>query len=190
MNPGTKTKTDQTGASSTPRRTVAPRVLLVVAGIIVVLVGVRFAMSGRGAPPRPEVAAPGREGSSQPVPSPTARAPVPRPALQQVAPDSTAPPERPSARAVNKLVLTQIKVQKYVEEAYPAWLRAHPGKECPSQLLELAEYMPDKDTKDAWGRPLKMFCGVAPGSGSPRIRVVSYGRDGERSEDDIKFGGE
>jgi hypothetical protein len=35
-----------------------------------------------------------------------------------------------------------------------------------------------------------MSCGVAPGSGSAHIRVISYGRDGERSEDDIRFGGE
>jgi hypothetical protein len=122
------------------------------------------------------------------VPSSPERAPVPRPALPQAAPSNAAPAETPAARAETKVVVTQIRVQKYVEEAYPAWLRAHPGKQCPHQLSELAEYMADKDTNDAWGRPLRMACGPAPQSGTTRIKVISYGRDAEVSEDDIRFG--
>jgi len=108
--------------------------------------------------------------------------------LPQTAPANAAPADRPSTRAETKLVLTQIKVQKYVEEAYPAWLKAHPGEECPRQLIELNEYMEDKDTNDTWGRPMRMRCGAAPGSGVKGFKVISLGRDGEVSEDDIKFG--
>ena len=96
--------------------------------------------------------------------------------------------ERPSARNETRIVLTQIKLQKYVEEAYPKWQRAHPGQECPHQVIELTEYIDDKDANDAWGRPLRMRCGEALGSGAKGIRMISLGRDGERSEDDIKFG--
>ena len=186
MKPST-TRT-QAGRSSTPQRGVAPRALVVGAGIVIALVGALVAMLECGSLGRPEPAAPDREVSRQPVPSPTERTPVPRPALPQAAPGNAAPAETPAARAETKLVLTQIKVQKYVEEAYPAWLRAHPGKECPRQLIELSEYMEDKDVKDAWGRPLRMVCGTAPQSGATRIKVTSLGRDGEVSEDDIRFG--
>lgn len=44
-----------------------------------------------------------------------------------------------------------------------------------------------KDTKDGWGRPMRMFCGVTLKSGAKGFKVVSYGRDAEPSEDDIKF---
>jgi hypothetical protein len=162
----------------------------VIAGSIIGLVAVLIAMFECGAFRRPvsEDAAPNRKVVSEPAPSPTERAPVPRPALPEVTPANTAPAERPSARAETKLVLTQIKVQKYVDEAYPAWLRAHPGMECPRKLIELNEYMDDKDANDAWGRPLRMRCGAALGSGAKGIKVTSFGRDGEASEDDIKFG--
>jgi hypothetical protein len=186
--------TGQAGSSSTPRRVVAPRTVLLVAGIVT-LVGVLVAMFEYGPlrRPVPGDAAPSREVSHQRARSPTERAAVARPVLPEAAPDSSAPAsaapaERPSTRAETKLVLTQIKVQKYVDEAYPAWLRAHPDKECPRQLIELNEYMEDKDANDAWGRPLRMFCGATLAGGAKGIKVVSRGRDGETSEDDIKFG--
>lgn len=180
----------QAGSSATARRVVAPGTVRVVTGIVIGLLGVLVAMFECGAlrRPVPEDTAPSRNVASESAPSPTERAPVPRPALPEVAPANAAPAERPSARAVTKLVLTQIKVQKYVDEAYPAWLRAHPGVECPRKLIELNEYMDDKDANDAWGRPLRMRCGAALGSGAKGIKVTSFGRDGEASEDDIKFG--
>jgi hypothetical protein len=151
------------------------------------LAGLLVARFECGARRRLEDAAPAREVSSQRAPSPTQRTPVPRPELPQAPPIVEAPAERPSARAETKLVLTQIKVQKYVEEAYPAWRRAHPGQECPHRLIELTDYMEDKDANDGWGRPLRMFCGAVLPSGAKGIKVISYGRDGEASEDDIRF---
>jgi hypothetical protein len=190
------TTTSQTRSSSTPRRVVAPRTLVVVAGLtgvagaVVVMFECGALRRSEDAAPGPEVSSP-REVSSHHAPSPTQRTPGSRPALPQAAPTSAVSDEQPSARAVNRLVRTQIKVQKYVEEAYPAWRRAHPGQECPRQLIELNEYMEDKDAnqdaKDGWGRPLRMFCGVTLKSGAKGFKVVSYGRDGETSEDDIKF---
>ena len=83
--------------------------------------------------------------------------------------------------------LTQIKVQRYVHDAYPAWRQAHPGKECPQRLIELNEFMDDSDANDAWGRPLKMFCGEDLAVGAKGIEVLSLGRDAEQgTEDDIK----
>lgn len=60
-------------------------------------------------------------------------------------------------------------MRKYVHEAYPAWLRAHPGEECSHRLIEFNEYMEDKDSNDAWSRPLKMFCGAARWAGAKRL---------------------
>jgi hypothetical protein len=146
-------------------------------------------------------AQPDRQVSGQGAPAATERTPVPRPALPQAVPPALpqaepvepAPAEPrsvgrvgPGATAANRK-LTQSKVQKYVHEAYPAWLRAHPGEECPHRLIELNEYMDDKNANDAWGRPLKMLCGAARWAGAKRIEVISRGRDAEAgTEDDIR----
>ncbi|HEX7838283.1 MAG TPA: hypothetical protein VF469_12500, partial [Kofleriaceae bacterium] len=141
--------------------------------------------------PVPEDAEPGREVSSQRDPSPTAQNRAARPALPQAQPAEPAPAQPRfvgigAAEANRKL--TQTKVQKYVHEAYPAWLRAHPGKECPHRLIELNEFMEDSDANDAWGRPLKMFCGEDLARGAKGIEVLSLGRDAEEgTEDDIKY---
>jgi hypothetical protein len=111
--------------------------------------------------------------------------------LPQAQPAEPAPAELRSPNGVGataaKRKLTEIKVQKYVHEAYPAWRQAHPGQECPHRLIELNEYMEDKNANDAWGRPLKMFCGAARWAGAKRIEVISLGRDAQAgTEDDIK----
>ena len=190
----TNATSSQARASSTPRRAVVPRTLLLVGGVTVV--GALVALFECGAlrqaekpTPEPEVASQ-REVAGQRVPSPTTRTAPVRPSLPQMPAGAAAEVERPSSRAVNKLVRTQMKVQKYVEEAYPAWRQAHPGQECPHELIELNEYMGDiggQDTKDGWGRRMRMFCGVTLKSGAKGFKVVSYGRDAEPSEDDIKF---
>lgn len=163
--------------------------MLVVASVILGLVVVaRFVHLVHEA----EDAAPGREVSSQGAPSRTEQDRPARPALPQAQPAEPAP-ARPRSVGVGAAEanrkLTQIKVQKYVHEAYPAWLRAHPGEECPHQLIELNEYMEDKDANDAWGRPLKMLCRAALSGGAKRLKVISLGRDAERgTEDDITAG--
>lgn len=134
-------------------------------------------------------AEPGREVSSQHALFATERNPAPRPALPQEQPAEPGPAAPRfvgvgAAEANRKL--TQIKVQSYVHEAYPAWRQAHPGKECPRRLIELNEYMEDKDANDAWGRPLRMFCGADRRAGAKGIEVISLGRDAEAgTEDDI-----
>lgn len=165
---------------------------LVVAAVILGLVVAGFVHFVHGGDEEP-----GREVSSQRASSPTEQHRAARPALPQAQPAEPAPaqpadpaPGKPrfvgvgAAEANRKL--TQIKVQKYVHEAYPAWRQAHPGKECPKRLIELNEYMEDKDPNDAWGRPLKMFCGEDLGVGAKGIEVLSAGRDAEQgTEDDI-----
>jgi hypothetical protein len=186
--------TSQAGSSSTPQRRVDPRTVLVVTAVILGPVVVLVAMFESGALRRPmhEDAEPSREISSRLAPSPAERKPVPRPALPQAQPAPAEPaPAEPRSVGVGaaeaQRKLTQSKVQKYVHQAYPAWLRAHPGEECPHRLIELNEYMEDKNAKDAWGRPLRMFCGAARWAGAKRIEVISLGRDAEAgTEDDIK----
>jgi hypothetical protein len=185
-----RTTTRQAGSTSPPRRAGLSRATLVAGGLIVGS-AVLVATLERGAFRRsvPEDAAPGRKVLS--APSQKERTPVPPPSLpapSSPAPSNAALAERPSARSETKLVLTQIKAQKYVEEAYPAWRRAHPGQDCPQKLIELNEYMEDKDANDAWGHPMRMRCSATQESGAKGIKVTSYGRDGERSEDDIRFG--
>lgn len=181
----------QSGRSSTPKRGVPLRTARVVAAVILGLVVVAgFVHVIHGGDVGLENAAPSREVSSQHAPSPTERTPVPRPALPQAKPAEPASAQPRfvgvgAAEANRKL--TQIKVQKYVREAYPAWLQAHPGQECPHRLIELNEYMEDSDANDAWGRPLKMFCGEDLAAGAKGIEVLSLGRDAEEgTEDDIK----
>ncbi|HEX8112157.1 MAG TPA: hypothetical protein VF516_30700, partial [Kofleriaceae bacterium] len=126
-------------ATRSPLRTV-----LVVGAVLVVAAGV--VECGVLRRPVHEDTEPGREVASQRAPSPTERTPVARPALPQARPVEPAPgqpgqPGQPhfvgvgAAEANRKL--TQIKVQKYVHEAYPAWRQAHPGQECPHRLIEL-----------------------------------------------------
>jgi hypothetical protein len=151
------------------------------------------AMFECGALRRPvhEDAAQSREVSRQQGSSPREQSRVARPELPPAQPAEPAPAAPSSMGSVmfeakRKLKLTQIKVQKYVHEAYPAWLQAHPGQACPHQLIELNEYMEDQDANDAWGRPLKMFCYAARSVGAKRIKVISLGRDAEKgTEDDI-----
>jgi hypothetical protein len=135
-------------------------------------------------------AEPGGELARQRGPSPTEQSRVPRPALPEAPPAEPTPAEPRStgyASPEAKRKLTEIKVQKYAHEAYPAWLRAHPGQMCPHQLIELNEFMGDSDANDAWGRPLKMSCSTARPAGEKRLRVFSLGRDAEKgTEDDIK----
>ncbi len=184
--------TSQSGSSSTPQRRVFPRTGLVVAAVIVGLVVAGFIHLVHGGGD----VEPSREVSSQRAPSSTEQHRAARPALPQAKPAEPAPAQ-PQLDGYPRFVgvgaaeanrkLTEIKVQKYVHEAYPAWRHAHPGKECPQRLIELNEYMEDKDANDAWGRPLKMFCGEDRWRGAKGIEVISLGRDAEAgTEDDIK----
>ena len=165
---------------------------ILVAGGVVVGLGVLGLLLERGAfrgtPPEDTAARREVTRAASPTERPAERAPVPQPALPPAAPSDPVAAERPSARNETKLVFTQMKAQKYVEEAYPAWLRAHPGQDCPHNLSELSEYTTDKDVNDAWGRPMRLRCTGSSASGGKRVRVTSFGRDGERSEDDIHFG--
>jgi len=180
--------TSQAGRSSTPQRTV-PRRTVLVAAVILGLVVAGFVHECGALRPVHEDAKSGRELARQGGPSPTEQSRVPRPALPPASPAESAPAEPSSTGFVTpetQRKLTQIKVQKYVHEAYPAWLRAHPGQECPHRLIELNAFMDNSDENDAWGRPLKMFCGEDLVAGAKGIEVLSLGRDAEQgTEDDI-----
>jgi hypothetical protein len=181
-------KSGHAGTSATPQRKVSSRIALVGGTALLALVVIAGFECGALRRPAHEDAAPGREVSSQRAPSPTAQAAVPRPALPQANPVEPSPAERPldTITGEDKRTRTNIKVDRYVHEAYPAWRQAHPGQECPKQLSELNEYIHESDAKDGWGRSLRMYCGAARWAGKKRIEVISSGRDAQlRTEDDI-----
>lgn len=75
--------------------------------------------------------------------------------------------------------------KKYAYEAYPSWRAMHPERTCPATLLELNEYMNNKDDLDPWGSHYRMYCGNDEG-GRPMIVVYSLGEDSlAHSADDV-----
>jgi hypothetical protein len=66
----------------------------------------------------------------------------------------------------------KMTARKYAYEAYPCWVSAHPDRTCPGSLLELNEWMNNKDIRDVWGNDYVMVCG------EKGIVVVSPGKDG------------
>jgi len=83
--------------------------------------------------------------------------------------------------------VTQLTVKKYAYEAYPSWSQAHPEKACPAKLVELNEYMNERDAKDPWGNDYVMYCGANMPPGAKGLAVSSNGPDGKPgTDDDIK----
>lgn len=79
-----------------------------------------------------------------------------------------------------------IKLQRYGNEAYPAWLKEHPGRKCPDSIDELNKYIGAIDSLDRWGRPMKVVCD-RPLPRFPGFSVVSAGQDGKMdTEDDVE----
>lgn len=88
-----------------------------------------------------------------------------------------------------RIETTQMKLEMYANQAFPAWAMAHPQAMCPDKLADLAEYANGRDTRDAWGHPIKMLCGTALPPGSHPIALVSAGPDGqEGTGDDLTSG--
>ena len=88
----------------------------------------------------------------------------------------------------SKVDIAKLTVQKFANEAFPQWSRAHPDKGCPEKIEDLSEYMDKKDTKDPWGSQYKMMCppNLPPGVRTG-IAIQSSGEDGkEGTSDDIK----
>jgi hypothetical protein len=75
------------------------------------------------------------------------------------------------------------KVQQY-SDASPAWVREHPGKECPDTIDELNKYIGVSDSLDWWGRPIKLLCGPTTPPSEYPFTVVSAGEDGKFDTDD------
>ena len=88
----------------------------------------------------------------------------------------------------SKVDIAKLTVQKFANEAFPQWARAHPDKGCPEKIEELSEYMDKKDTKDPWGNVYKFYCGQnLPAGAKGGFAVSSPGEDGkEGTPDDIK----
>jgi prepilin-type N-terminal cleavage/methylation domain-containing protein len=83
-----------------------------------------------------------------------------------------------------RIETTQLKLELYANQAFPAWAMAHPQAMCPEQLADLAEYANGRDANDAWGNPIKMLCGAALPRGAHHIALVSVGPDGKDGTSD------
>lgn len=76
--------------------------------------------------------------------------------------------------------------RKYAFEAYPQWAAAHPDKECPASIAELAAYLEPSHKKDPWDAVYIMACGPNAPKGVPGMAVLSSGPDGKPgTADDI-----
>ena len=86
-----------------------------------------------------------------------------------------------------KIETTSLKLTKYANEAFTAWSMAHPQVMCPERLADLDEYMNAQDVNDAWGNPIKLFCGANLPPGARHIALLSAGPDGkEGTADDLR----
>jgi hypothetical protein len=74
----------------------------------------------------------------------------------------------------SKLEVAQTMVRELALDAYPQWLRDHPGLHCPPALGELVRYIDLRDTKDPWGNSYIITCPPAVGP----VIVSSAGEDG------------
>ena len=83
-----------------------------------------------------------------------------------------------------RIQTTQMKLEMYAHQAFPAWSMAHPQAMCPERLADLADYANGRDAKDAWGTPIKMMCGASRPPGAHHIALVSAGPDGKEGTDD------
>ena len=81
----------------------------------------------------------------------------------------------------SKAKVARIGVRKLTFEAYPQWAAEHPSEKCPTQLSDLAQWMPSPQnaTTDAWGNPYSMVCGDAAPPAAHGFGVVSPGPDGK-----------
>lgn len=91
----------------------------------------------------------------------------------------------------SKVQLAKLTVDKFAFETYPQWKVSNSSKDCPENLLALAQFAgkSQSDTLDPWGTPYEMSCGgqnMPPGvTGS--IAILSHGPDKKKgTEDDIK----
>lgn len=89
--------------------------------------------------------------------------------------------------ASSKGDIASATVKKYAFEAYPSWAQANPSKSCPDKLEDLNEFMNNKDIKDPWGTPYKLYCGQTLPAGQKGLHVSSAGEDQkEGTADDVK----
>lgn len=89
----------------------------------------------------------------------------------------------------SKEEIQRAKVRKIVYEGFVQWATKNPTKACPGSLGEVVEFIGQKETTDAWGHEMIMFCGdsLPPGAAQYGFAVLSFGPDGQQNtSDDIK----
>jgi hypothetical protein len=78
----------------------------------------------------------------------------------------------------SKIDIARATVKKYAYEAYPSWSVEHPYPACPRSVLELNDWMNNKDARDPWGSSYFVLCGSTLPPGAKGIGVASAGEDG------------
>src|SRR5262245_1535196 len=87
----------------------------------------------------------------------------------------------------SKVEVARATVRKYAFDAYGQWSRSNPSKSCPDTVIELNEYMNNKDAKDPWGGEYQKLCGEQLPAGAKGIGIFSMGPDGKaNTDDDVK----
>jgi len=87
----------------------------------------------------------------------------------------------------SKEKLGRLMVNRLAEESFAQWQLDNSGKDCPTDIAELAKYSNDKAGKDPWGHQMVLLCGDSLPEGVRGIGVLSMGPDGKLdTQDDIK----
>lgn len=94
-------------------------------------------------------------------------------------------PRRMCSFGSSKVEIAQRTVKKYAFEAYPRWRLGQPDRSCPASLVELNDYMNNKDIRDPYGAEYQWSCGTY--AGRTKLNVWSLGEDQILgSSDDIR----
>jgi prepilin-type N-terminal cleavage/methylation domain-containing protein len=96
-------------------------------------------------------------------------------------------PQVMKAFSGSRVDVAKATMKKYAFEAFTQWSIRNPGKACPASVIELNEYMNNKDAKDPWGNDYQVLCGDQLPAGAKGIGILSLGEDGKaNTEDDLK----
>lgn len=87
--------------------------------------------------------------------------------------------------------IAKIAVDDIAGQTYLAWRAANPGKQCPSNINDLASYRGGSNSKDPWGADYVIYCGANAPAGCKGLCAASNGPDGKpNTEDDVTSWGE
>ena len=93
--------------------------------------------------------------------------------------------------ADSKEKIAKLAVNKFAFEAAPQWQASNPSKQCPENLMTIAQFVGkgQADIEDPWGSPYELYCkgkDTMPPDANSSFAVMSFGPDKKKgTEDDI-----